>query len=140
MAVSEPLNASPHDPISFRGLDVCPNLTISVNFHWFVAFPQADQLVLNARLTRLDLECYRNATAFRAFVASLSGCTLLDFRVPVSYSRTIIVFVGIRYKHLRVHDERSESLYTLELYVMPRPVSGLRPPLASALCSIRPCP
>jgi len=38
--------------------------------------------------------------------------SLLDFRVPVSYSRTIIVFVGIRYKHLRVHDERSESLYT----------------------------
>ena len=37
---------------------------------------------------------------------------VLDFRVPVSYSRTIIVFVGIRYKHLRVHDERSESLYT----------------------------
>jgi len=37
---------------------------------------------------------------------------MLDFRVPVSYSRTNIVFVGIRYKHLRVHDERSESLYT----------------------------
>jgi len=37
---------------------------------------------------------------------------VLDFRVPVSYSRTIIVFVGIRYKHLRVHDEHSESLYT----------------------------
>ena len=35
---------------------------------------------------------------------------VLDFRVPVSYSRTIIVFVGIRYKHLRVQDERSESL------------------------------
>jgi len=40
------------------------------------------------------------------------GSSVLDFRVPVSYSRTIIVFVGIRYKHLRVHDERSESLYT----------------------------
>jgi len=27
---------------------------------------------------------------------------MLDFCVPVSYSRTIIMFVGIRYKHLRV--------------------------------------
>ena len=35
---------------------------------------------------------------------------MLDFRVPVSYSRTIIVFVGVRYKHLRVQDERSKSL------------------------------
>jgi len=39
-------------------------------------------------------------------------CNVLDFRAPVSYSRTTIVFVGIRYKHLRVQDERSESLYT----------------------------
>ena len=36
----------------------------------------------------------------------------LDFRIPVSYSRTIIVFVGIRYKNLRVQDECSESAYT----------------------------
>jgi len=34
---------------------------------------------------------------------------LLKFCVPVSYSRTVIVFVGIRYKYLRIEDERSES-------------------------------
>ena len=55
---------------------------------------------------------------------------MLDFRVPVSYSRTIIVFVGIRYKHLRVQTSVA-SPYIPELYAVPRPVSGLRSPLAS---------
>ena len=70
-------DSGPYDPIFFRGLDVCPNLTISVNFHWEDPFPQVDQLVLNARLTRLEIESHDDATAFRAFVASLSGCTSL---------------------------------------------------------------
>jgi len=72
-----PRKSGPYDPIFFRGLDVCPNLTISVNFHWLAPFPQVDQLVLNARLTRLEIESHGEATAFRAFVASLSGCTSL---------------------------------------------------------------
>ena len=33
---------------------------------------------------------------------------LLDFHVPVSYSRTILVFVGIRYNYFRVQDDCSE--------------------------------
>jgi len=62
-------------------------------------------LVCTTRITLIA-----NQVEARGKMVTCTEGIVLDFRVPVSYSRTIIVFVGIRYKHLRVYDERSEFL------------------------------
>lgn len=82
LVLKEPQTFITKRVISFRSLDVCPNLTIFVDFHGYSSLPQPNEPVLNSRLSLLELpkscQIYPFRTTFGALVVSLPACTSLQ--------------------------------------------------------------